>query len=356
MKPIRLIQPIALCIIALALVSCTGRTDSIDTTKLTGAEIMLPEEFTGAMLEQINSDTLLFVSYDPKELFETAVIQNNNLTPTGNLGHKGNGPREFNRGAAFSTTDGGIGLIATTPGGCTVVKVNDKYNTASWDISPIDSLVSNLYFTRRNIVAVDSSTILLVGASLDNCHNIMSVIDMGSKEFRPLDYWPEDDFTGNDFVKYRVYSENSSLGTGPSGKYAYAAGYNRNAFIFTVDGDHVNIIREIYKSPISYTQTSDGLNMKYNLNADGLKMYANKSGIYILLTDSDLNGKKADSSDNSGFGNIVEVYDWEGNLSKKYELDEFGGDITVYPDGSALILSSLYPDSMSPKFIRYQLD
>lgn len=100
----------------------------------------------------------------------------------------------------------------------------------------------------------------------------------------------------------------------------------------------------------------DGLNYKYNPTAEGLKLCASTKYIYILLTDSDINGKKANSFNDSGFGNTIEVYDWDGNLQNKYELDSFIGGITLNSKGKELIASTYDPETFSPKFIKYPID
>ncbi|MCI9607350.1 MAG: hypothetical protein HFJ94_04145 [Muribaculaceae bacterium] len=326
-----------------------------ETVALKGVDIYVPEEFTGAVYECNYADTLIFSSFDPHELFEGAVIQDDSLKPTGYFCHVGQGPYEFSRAAAFCASDGSLNLIATTSGGQSIVKITDIKTPISWTYSPLDSIVQGLYFTSRNIVSDENYNILLAAAPLNSPKNIFAVINTNSKDFVPLDYWPDDGFDGNDFIKHRIYSDNSRLYSNSNGKYVFSTAINRNVFIFTIEKEHVNIERILYNNPFEYNPTADGLNFRGKPSAESLRLCADSSYIYILLTDSNRDGHKSNSFEDSRFGNIVEVYDWDGNLKKKYVLDTYCTGIYTYNDSSNLLLSS-FDGNNNLKFIRYPID
>lgn len=190
-------------------------------------------------------------------------------------------------------------------------------------------------------IALSDSTILLPGAETDDIEHIFHVVNFKNQTITPLDYWPDDGFDGKSSPKNTAYTENATLYQDGKGHYFYQSQSGLFAFIFTIENDKVNIVKELYSEYPKYKQDEFGLNkvwMPLEGSPRDIMSYATDSNIYVLYKDSSRKGKKRDDWMGVLYGNTVEVFDWNGTKQKILHLDKFGHRIYVSEDNKTLYL------------------
>ena len=83
----------------------------------------------------------------------------------------------------------------------------------------------------------------------------------------------------------------------------------------------------------------------------------------MLLKDSNSEGKKLSLEDFEGkkpslFGNVIEQYDWDGNMKKRIKLDHSGQRVLLSDDGKTLYLftDDYYEGDINPQIWSYDIN
>lgn len=116
-------------------------------------------------------------------------------------------------------------------------------------------------------------------------------------------------------------------------------GRDRFAFVFSIEGNHVNVIKTLYEVYPDYKE--DERKQSYiikHYRPEGMDCAVSSKNVYLLLTDSDKEGNKLKEFRDPLYGNTVEVYDWDGNKQKVIHLDKLGQRIMISDDNSTLYL------------------
>ena len=193
-------------------------------------------------------------------------------------------------------------------------------------------------------VSASDSTILIAGTPKEDYRHIFSVIDYKNQKVIPLDYWPEDGVNVPDIVKSSIYTAYSELYSNGKGRFLFNGGRERYSFIFTIDKDKVNVVKELYKVYSDYKAQGQNY-VTLSRNSEELRVATNEKNIFLLLVDSDPDERfygKLPIDDFSFFiyGNTIELYDWDGNKKNILYLDHYGQRIMLSEDGKRLFLFS----------------
>lgn len=334
----------------------TSSESSIIAQKISGTQMLIQEDFEGGTCRFLSADTLVFWSQNPAYRYSLAMLKSDSIISLGNVCPVGQGPRESTMASMFADKDGNLFSFTSFFGQRAIF---NKHSAAAADFigEPIhlDSIIGSLSCFDSGIIYLSEDSILIVGGDANNLKQIFSIIDIRNKKLIPLDYWPDDGFRGNDFIKSKIYIDNARLFTDNKGKYVYCTGPNRNAFIFTIDGTHINIEKVLFDNPIKYEAASDGINYKYDPEPERLRMKATPDAIYFLMIDKDVSGTYAKNSSTSNYGDVVMKYDWNGNLLNKYRLDRVVFNINVADNDSTLYCQTENPETGETLMYRYSL-
>ena len=230
----------------------------------------------------------------------------------------------------------------------------DMANPLLWqryDLSQLKCFFSN----SECFVPLPDNKILIAGTPKEDARHILSIIDYKKQEIIPLNYWPEDGIDVPDIVKSLVYTNYSDLYGNGKGRFIYRADKNRYSFIFTIDKDNnINVVKDLYKEYSNYTVEYGTNPRTLSRNTEELRIAANEDNIYVLLVDSDPEGRiygKLPLEEYSFliYGNSVELYDWDGNKKKVLYLDHYGQRIMLSEDGKRLFLFSDDNITRNPK-------
>ena len=167
----------------------------------------------------------------------------------------------------------------------------DLANPLLWqryDLSQLKGFFSN----SECFVPLPDNKILIAGTQKDDARHILSIIDYKNQKLIPLNYWPEDGIDVPDVVKSLVYTNYSYLYGNGKGRFIYRADKNRYSFIFSIDKDNnVNVIKDLYKEYSKYTVENGTNPLTLSRNTEELRLAVNENNIYVLLVDSDTEGR-----------------------------------------------------------------
>lgn len=348
---------IGMIVILLSVSGCgSDRETNVPVVDIQGTKIEISDDFTGAYCEALHDDTLIFVSYEPSFVSEAALLRNDSLIHIGYLNHLGQGPDDVSSASVFKSSKG-FSSLAKMAGEVKLREVGDFDDSSGWKTVSIDSFVKPFFWEDCAIVEIREDSIILVGTRYGTNMSILSIIDLSNQELIALDFWPDDGYSGPAFPKRNLYSANSRLFSNGCGKYLYKTGSNRNAFIFSLDGNHVAIEHQLYERPIKYEAADDGMNFNYSPEKDGLRVYATPEAIYCLLIELNEDGETATEFNESNSGNRVEIYDWNGNLTGRLKLSSPAASMVVDDSDGYILTQSMKIDEETgqPVFMKYTL-
>ena len=350
---------ISLFVCALVSVSAWAGTDgkNVHAVKLTGQEVKIAKENRRKhMLFLLNDNIISKQSYGEQGVFahkfsqtewnkadeELAIGKNDGtLWPVYVCGSD----NSFLRlDTEFGTRH--LQKLTVAPNTKSIEALNDSLSWREYDLSRLQKLV----YGSTNFVLTPDSMLLVGGYPESDLKHIMTIVDFRNNKFIPLDYWPDDGINDvPDFIKNGVYADNSDIFGNGKGHYLYKGYSRRNAFIFTIDNDKVKIVKSLYAKYPKYKATTPPLIMfkRVEYGMWCMECTANNQHIALILTDSDINGIRyketyslEEGKDLSSylFGNVVELYDWDGNKQKVIYLDHYGSSIKMSDDGKKLLL------------------
>ena len=235
--------------------------------------------------------------------------------------------------------------LTIIPNTKSITEINDQSSWKEYEWSGM----SNLQITGNSFVLMPDSKVLIGAAPKDNPEHILTIIDIKNNKFIPLDYWPNDGI--NDvpaFVKSFQYVANSDVFGNGNGHYLYKSKWRRFAFIFSINNDKVNVVKNLYTDYPKY-KSADGFNpIQTGLCNEHMECTTNNQSIYTLLIDSYKDGTKYEKFSTNfddykfgrvyGFGNVVEIFDWNGNKQNVLYLDHYGNRMILSDDGKKLYL------------------
>ena len=350
---------ISLFVCTLVSVSAWAGTDgkNVHAVKLTGQEVKIAKENRRKhMLFLLNDNIISEQSYGEQGVFvhkfsqtewnkadaELAIGKNDGtLLPVYVCGSD----NSFLRlDTEFGTRH--LQKLTVAPNTKSIEALNDSLSWREYDLSRFHEL----NYGSTNFVLTPDSMLLVGGYPKSDEKHILTIVDFKNNKLIPLDYWPDDGINDvPDFIKNDVYTDDCDIFGNGKGHYLYKGYSRRNAFIFTIDNDKVKIVKSLYAKYPKYTVTPPP-----NLMLKGIEYgmwcmecTANNQYIAFILTDSDINGTRyketyslEEGKDLSSYlyGNVVELYDWEGNKQKVIYLDHFGSRIIMSDDGKKLLL------------------
>lgn len=296
-------------------------------------------------------------------------LKNNELGKSEHLFNVGNGHNEFKYLKFAKGNNNTLFLFDAIfrPFSMTVIpnvkSIDDLKNSSKWkkynlkDMEPI-------YTLGRNFYPMSDSTILMC-ATPDRFPGpgyLMSIIDYKNKTCQPLDFWPDDGIKIDSLIKCQVYAYESKIYGNGKGHYLYLCDRERYSFIFSIDGNKVNVVKDLYTTYSKYTTKNHIDPIKERVRTEGLACDTNDDYIYLLLTDTDRTGEKVDIDEFNRrprylYGNTIEIYDWNGKLLKRLKLDHSGRRIILSDEGKTLYLftDDYFEGEVNPQIWSYTL-
>lgn len=275
-----------------------------------------------------------------------------------NVGH---GHNEFQNVAFVKGKDNSLYILnrpGFIPQSVTCVtkpnSLGDVKDTEKWRRYDLRDLPALYNFSDYN-VSISDSTLLILGSPTTYIGHIMSILDFKNQKIQPLDFWPGDNIECDSTAKYMLYAQYGKIMKNGKGKYAYMFAGERYLFVFSIEGEHVNVIKTLYETYPKYEAIGKNSILK-GTRSEGIQCDGSSENLYVLLTDSDKDGGKKHENKSSLYGKTVEVYDWDGNIQKIIHLDKYGTRIMVSDDNNTLYLFAMDYDSDIYELWSYDLN
>lgn len=346
--------------------SCNTRSDSVvDSINLKSQAAVI--DTTNSEMYPICMVGNIVISKEiyGEQNYYASIISNDKSSKPELLFKKGHGHNEFTLLTFGRSADKSLLLLdetlSTNPVSITVISeidsianIKEQDNWKRYDLKKLPPF----RLMAKAFCSLSDSTILIPGAPYDHLGSIFSVIDFKNCKAFPLEFWPDDGMEIETMVKHAVYTDNSFVWENGNGRYLYQCGEERFVFIFSIDNNKVNVIKNLYTVYPDYI-TEDGQN--YRMKSRRPKTLActvNNKYIYILLKEFDKEGNKRDEWSPDLYGNIVEVYDWDGNKQKEIRFDHYGQRIMLSEDNKKIHLftDDYYDDNMKSDIWIYDLN
>lgn len=212
----------------------------------------------------------------------------------------------------------------------------------------------SLRYVSNSFQVLDESSILIPGAPYAQIGHIFSVVGYKDNSIKVLDFWPQDNFVGDSLSKHSVYTDNSMVFKSKN-KFLYLCGWERYAFIFSIDKNKVNVESELFSVLPKYKEAQYGNYELLENSGKRLGADANDEVICFLMVEKNLYGKKPKKYMESQYGNEVQVYDWNGNPIRRLLLDKVGSSIKLSVDKKKLYLFTENPQTKNEEIWEYDL-
>lgn len=338
-------------------------------------EAVLHESLVGSPVELDNSNNtkfsrLLFGNILISEGFHKSgyygnVIIGNKIGEPDSLFTIGNGHNEFQSLAFAKGINNSLCLLnypntANKLLACIVIdstkNINAIKDDTHWKKYSLEKIPATM-FVSDHFVVLSDSVLLIAGAPVDAIGHIMSLVNYKNQTIQPLDFWPDDGVKCDSLPKHGIYTHYCQLQGNNKGRFIYVCGRERYAFIFSIEGNRINVIKDLYTIYSDYKSDRSKLNyITKTRTAEEVRCASNDKNIYSLLVECDKNGNKREKWNPFLFGNTIEVFDWDGKKQRVIHLDNYGQRIFVSEDNKTLYLFNDDYDEGSPKIWIYKLN
>lgn len=273
---------------------------------------------------------------------------------------KGRSRDEFDAVSVALTPNRDLGVLNCSSNGNQLLSFSivAKEDYLKWDFAKCNRFsltkLPSLRYVSNSFQVLDDSDILIPGAPYAQIGHIFSVIDYKKNAIKVLDFWPKDNFIGDSLSKHSVYTDNSMIFESKN-KFLYLCGWERYAFIFSIDKNKVNVESELFSVLPKYKEAPYGNYELLENSGKRLGADANDDAICFLMVEKNLYGKKPKNYMESQYGNEVQVYDWNGNPIRRLLLDKVGSSIKLSVDKKKLYLFTENPQTKNEEIWEYDL-
>ena len=193
------------------------------------------------------------------------------------------------------TKDAGLGLsyLTVIPDASSIENISDATKWEKYDLSKFsEKFIAN----GQEFCPMSDSTILIAGApevakmEVEDEY-LLSIINFKNQTYIPLKFHFDDGIEATNFDKFWVYAVNSCLYGNGKGRYLFKYLKTRLAFIFTIEGDKINIVKYLYKTFPKYDAGDGNTPFTYNQRPEAMYCETTNDNIFVLLTEKDKTGK-----------------------------------------------------------------
>ena len=332
--------PSSILICILILWACTGRhpdTTDVDIVEISGTALPCDSLISASRLIYYDGCRVIAstnLEPHPIQLFS---IMDDSLHFEGVFLNKGRGPNELVSPSYYADSSGLYIADNLSASGRLY-----EYSYAE-DKGLTMKAVSDLsgfrpYFFSDKFIRTGNGKFIVAGGRTNN-NEIISFIDLDRNESIPLDFWPEDGYEGIAAFKQVAYCGNSSLAVNGK-KLMYGCDYGRYLDIMTIENHKIAGHNLIYGDlPTLQDSKQSPFGVDPESEFGGLQAKATDRYIYVRHLN-----KYTETTDNDypwNFNDEIEVFDWDGNLLRRYITDRPFVLFSAAADDSSLITYGL---------------
>lgn len=345
----------------LGVISCSSEQKQILETESLQGKLMTTDSLNTGALPSVQMDSIWFFnSFSNKFNSNVSILKGKSFKTKSLIFARGDGHGEFDQTTLAISTDKSLYVLNSSSSGNKIYSLSrilpEKWQKGIYGEDEQYELtrLPALRYISDNYVMLSDSTFMICGAPYNQIEHIFTVINYKKSTLKTLNFWPKDETKVEGLAKHSVYTDNAKIFKAKD-KFLYLCGWERYAFIFKIDGDNVEVEKELYTDKLNYKEVADGNYSPIKISGKSLRMDANQKAIYALLIEKNITGKVPKNYMESQYGNEVEVYDWEGNPIRHIILDKVGFKIKISDDNKKLYLFTTNPQSKAEEIWQYQL-
>ena len=340
-------------------VSCTSdKGREVPEEYLSGA-VMKTGDIIGFSLEDVTDTSLVMKTMAEDSFMAVYEVCGDTVSLRHEFAKKGRGPHEFisitskmRDGSVMDIMNSGsYGDLMTMQ----MIDLNDlgteKSASDLWQSEDL-SWMENFYFG-GDFVRKDDGSYYFLGDKFGT-ENLISRVNIRMGKYESLDYWIEDKYEGPVLPKQSVYLVNAHLYLNGD-KLLYVCGENRYAEILTISSDEIVARNIIYGDCPIYSAAPDGLNYRILAgNHRGIRSCVTDKYIYLRPDVSD-ERMRSYKGYPWYYNDEIYVFDWDGNLQKKYITDTPFHTLKVTDDDRFLYTITKDIETEEPIIMRYEI-
>ena len=178
---------------------------------------------------------------------------------------------------------------------------------------------------RHGFAYVSDTLLLAIGGMYDD-RNILTIINLNDmKSTYPLEFWPNDGYKTNTSVKQAVYMDNARLYKNHKlNKFLYVSGNGKYMEVFRISNNQIVDRLPVCNLYPKYIQQGSSYSIKNEETNQGYYVYVSDTLIYARPIEYTMDMFRSRQNNNGydlNYSNKINIYDWNGNLLKKYEMD-----------------------------------
>jgi hypothetical protein len=344
-----------------------AKEENVDTIVLQpgGNMIINDPSFLWGSLVDLQDSVLYVKATSQEKMINIYLVKGDSLNIRDRFLTKGNGPYEVNGFATVYDKESKTLSFFENRGILTkgyqvdMEKKDGIHDKASWRVFDFSPIGGNLCIG-RGFAYVSDTLLLSVGGRFYN-KELLTLINLNDYTLTHLDFWPDDGFEENHVVKQGIYTDNAQVFKNSKlNKYLYVADMGKYMEIFSMENKQIINRLPVCKIYPKYRAAEDGLN--YRIEAEemnrGLDVYTTDSLIYAkpieYTAEMSLSGQDFEGYD-LYYGKIINVYDWNGNLIKRYETDIPFNTFVVNAANNLLYVQTSDLETGDPLIRRYKL-
>ena len=314
----RLLYILGLSLVLHTLYSCGTKDNTIPETKLTISSI-----YTGVdVFSLVGASDSVIIGYSlyDTQLCRVYSIENEEIKEIGSFLRKGRAKNEVLT-PIFSCRNDTVYVteIGMKGGGILRIPINDYDNENKW--TTLDLTWADTVGEIHNIESLGNDR-FLVATSYSQSNGFLYLIDCSKKESIDLQYTIEDGCDHEAFTKALIYSNNSGLlYKQREDLIAYTCGEGKYFEIASIKGGELTDRRVIHGYMPKYNTKRNGSILSYELQEKeyrGIMSYGTENRIYLGY----LNNRTRKDGYPKFYMDIIDVFDWEGNLLSRLRLEK----------------------------------
>ena len=303
------------------------RNTDMDVAKLKSIALDSDSIIWGFVIEDFFENYFIVLEINNNDCYSIYDLVGTNLKYKGSFLKKGNGPNEMMHPSCFSDDklffvydyNSMVKSIVTIPHD----EICNFFDASIWN--KIEMPKMNQYLIFPSLSKMNDSIFVIAGSKI-NENNILSSINIDAMEINKLKYLIplEDNFNTSNIAKQMVYCDAKIMRQPRGNKLLYICNSGRFSKILSFVNNEVSketSLLNIYPKYFS----KDGYNIHFeNECLRGMLAKVTQNKIYLMeipLTKEDIKIQKQYKGFPNYFNDELYVYDWDGNLLKKYILD-----------------------------------
>ncbi len=337
----------------------TSSATSIKEVGLKGTCLAADSILWGMKIDYACNDRLFIQELANTEQYGIYKVNRDRLQKEGSFLKKGDGPYEVLHPDLWGHVQDSAFYVSNFPGRLDRIyriSMKDVLNKAKWKLVRFpDPKKGMLLFP--SIAIMNDSCCVVTGSDV-NSESILSYVNLESEEFTELNFKFPGFRTAKDHcvMEHLVYCDAQILKHPSQDKLLYACRSGRYMHILEMKDKSIERIIPLFSQEPSYEMSSKYKKLKED-SYRGIIAKVTEDFVYGLVipyTKKEAKTNKLYKSLPNYFSDQLYVFDWDGNLIKKYLLDRPVCSFEVDEAKGALYATS-YDSSNEPIVIQYRL-